>query len=52
MKIETPADSEAVDEDQDMVFKGIVVDLYITINPAQKCSCPKSEQWQKAYAET
>ena len=35
MKIETPADSEAVGEDQDVVLKGVVVDPHIIItNPS------------------
>ena len=34
MKIETPTDSEAVGEDQDVVLKGVVVDSQIIItNP-------------------
>ena len=42
MKIETPVDSEAVDEDQDVVFKGVVVDLHITItNPDKEMLIPQ-----------
>ena len=53
MKIETPVDSKALGEDQDMVLKGVVVDLHITItNPAKKYTCLKSEQRKEAYAET
>ena len=42
MKIETPADSEAVGEDQDVVFKRIVVDPHITItNPSIEMLMPQ-----------
>ena len=41
MKIETLVDSEIVGEDQDVVLKGIVVDLYITItNPSKEIIMP------------
>ena len=42
MKIETPADSEAVGEDQDVVLKGVVVDPQITItNPSIEMLMPQ-----------
>ena len=42
MKIETPTDSDAVGEDQDMVLKRVVVDPYITItNPNKEMLIPQ-----------
>ena len=42
MKKETPADSEAVGEDQDVVLKGVVVDRHITItNPSIEMLMPQ-----------
>ena len=42
MKIETPTDSEAVGEDQDVVLKGVVVDPQIIItNPSIKMLMPQ-----------
>ena len=42
MKIETPANSKAVGEDQDVVLKGVVVDPHITItNPSIEMLMPQ-----------
>ena len=42
MKIETPADSEAMGEDQDVVLKGVVVDPHIRItNPSIEMLMPQ-----------
>ena len=42
MKIETPADLEAVGEDQDVVLREVVVDLHIIIiNPSKEILMPQ-----------
>ena len=41
MKIETPVNSEAVGQDQDVVLRGVVVDPHITItNPNKEMLMP------------
>ena len=42
MKIETPINSEAVGEDQDMILKGVVVDPHTIItNPSTEILMPQ-----------
>ena len=53
MKIETPADSEAVGEDQDVVLRGVVVDPHITIiNSSIEMLMPQIRTKARTYVET